>query len=59
MLSGRPVLVYKLDGISDEYDQYLYYINGNQLKDMANSIINIYESLKVSLIILEGKLGVL
>ncbi len=27
MAAGRPVLMYKLSGIPDEYDDYLYYIN--------------------------------
>lgn len=43
MLSGRPVLMYKLDGIPDEYDQYLYYINGNQPKDIASKIMEVCE----------------
>ena len=43
MVSGRPVLMYKLDGIPDEYDKYLYYINGNQPKDIANRIIEVCE----------------
>ena len=43
MLSGRPVLMHKLDGIPDEYDQYLYYINGNQPKDIANRIMEVCE----------------
>ena len=29
MATGRPVLMYKLKGIPDEYDEYLYYIDGN------------------------------
>jgi len=44
MLSGRPVLMYKLDGIPDEYDEYLYYINGNQSKDIANKIMEVCEA---------------
>ena len=43
MLSGTPVLMYKLDGIPDEYDPYLYYINGNQPKNFANRIMEICE----------------
>jgi glycosyltransferase involved in cell wall biosynthesis len=41
MLSGKPVLMYKLDGIPDEYDQYLYYINGSEPKDIADRIMEI------------------
>lgn len=29
MATGRPVLMYKLKGIPDEYDEFLYYINEN------------------------------
>lgn len=36
--SGTPTLVYKLDGIPEEYNQVLYYIEGNSPLDMANSI---------------------
>lgn len=43
MLSGRPVLMYKLDGVPDEYDQYLYNIDGNEPKDTANRIVEICE----------------
>jgi glycosyltransferase involved in cell wall biosynthesis len=43
MLSGKPVLMYKLDGIPGEYDQYLYYINGSDPKDIADRIIEICE----------------
>lgn len=43
MLSGSPVLMYKLDGIPDEYDEYLYYIKGNQPKDIANKIMEVCE----------------
>lgn len=36
--SGTPTLVYKLDGIPDEYDQVLNYIEGSSPFDLANSI---------------------
>ena len=29
MASGKPVIMYKLDGIPDEYDDYLFYIQEN------------------------------
>lgn len=41
MISGTPVLMYKLAGIPDEYDKYLYYISGNKTSDIADSIINV------------------
>lgn len=43
LLSGRPVLMYKLDGIPDEYDQYVYYIDSSQPKDIACRIIEVCE----------------
>lgn len=43
MLSGKPVLMYKLDGIPNEYDQYLYYIKGDTPEDMADCIVSICE----------------
>lgn len=43
MLSGKPVLMYKLDGVPDEYDQYLYYIKGSEPQDMADRIMEICE----------------
>jgi len=43
MLSGKPVLMYKLDGVPDEYDQYLYYINGSEPRDITNRIMEICE----------------
>lgn len=43
MLSGKPVLMYKLDGVPDEYDQYVYYIDGSEPKDIADRIIEICE----------------
>lgn len=39
MISGRPVLMYKLAGIPDEYDNYLYYIQDS----MLNAIIAMLE----------------
>jgi len=41
MASGRPVLMYKLDGIPDDYDEYLYYIKENSIESMKESIISI------------------
>lgn len=38
LISGIPVLMYKLDGIPDEYDKYLYYIKGEGIDSMKESI---------------------
>lgn len=39
--SGTPVIAYKLDGVPEEYDDYIYYINGEGIEDIANKIIEI------------------
>ncbi len=49
MLSGKPVLMYKLDGVPDEYDQYLYYFDSSSPKDMASRIIEVCEKPKLEL----------
>lgn len=41
--SGRPVITYKLDGIPDEYDSYIYYVKGQEILDLTNMIIEVCE----------------
>lgn len=41
--TGIPVLCYKLDGIPDEYDDYLFYVDGDEVVDLAFSITKILE----------------
>lgn len=41
--SGTPTIAYKLDGIPDEYDDYIYYINGDKPRDIAAKIEDICE----------------
>lgn len=41
MLSGKPVIMYKLDGIPEEYDDYLCYVNDNSTEALCNKIIDI------------------
>lgn len=43
LLSGIPVICYKLGGIPDEYDPYLTYIQGNNPEDIRKSILEICE----------------
>ena len=38
LAAGKPVIMHKLDGISDEYDDYLYYIKGTSAEDLKNAI---------------------
>lgn len=43
MASGKPVVMYKLDGIPEEYDEFLFYPDSDSAKSLAESIINICE----------------
>lgn len=38
LAAGKPVIMHKLDGIPDEYDEYLYYINGPSAEDLKDAI---------------------
>lgn len=38
MASGTPVLMYKLDGIPKEYDNYIYYVDGDNVDDLKKMI---------------------
>lgn len=38
LLSGRPVIAYKLDGIPDEYDNYFYYVEDDSIESLARKI---------------------
>jgi glycosyltransferase involved in cell wall biosynthesis len=37
--SGTPVLMYKLDGIPSEYDNFIQYIPSGRMRDFKNSIL--------------------
>lgn len=41
MLSGRPVIMYKLDGVPDEYDNYLNYVPDNSVDALKQKIVDI------------------
>lgn len=43
MMSGKPVLCFKLDGIPDEYDQYLRYFTSDNPTEMATTICSLCE----------------
>ena len=43
LASGKPVIGYKLDGIPDEYDPWIYYVQGNSLEALAQKIIEVCE----------------
>lgn len=41
MASGTPVIMYKLDGVPDEYDKYLYYVDDNSVETLTNKIVEV------------------
>lgn len=43
LASGKPVVAYKLDGIPDEYDDFLYYPSDNTPKALASTLIKVCE----------------
>lgn len=43
MSTGVPIVAYKLDGIPNEYDEYLNYVQGDSIEDFAKKIIEICE----------------
>lgn len=43
MASGRPILMYKLAGIPDEYDEYLLYVKDNDLEQSIRDVISMKE----------------
>lgn len=38
LLTGRPVIAYKLDGIPDEYEDYFYYVEGDSIDKLTKKI---------------------
>lgn len=43
MSSGTPLIAYKLDGIPDEYDEYIYYVEGNSVDALRGKIVEVCE----------------
>jgi len=43
LASGRPVVGYKLDGIPDEYDQYIQYVPDNSIGALYDKLIEVCE----------------
>jgi glycosyltransferase involved in cell wall biosynthesis len=43
MASGRPVLMFKLEAIPGEYDDYLYYFKENTVESMKEAILAVTE----------------
>jgi glycosyltransferase involved in cell wall biosynthesis len=38
LITGNPVIAYKLDGIPDEYDKYFYYVRDNSIEALRDKI---------------------
>ncbi len=38
MASGKPIIMYKLDGIPDEYDEYIYFVEDNTIDSLKEKI---------------------
>lgn len=43
LLSGRPYVGYKLDGIPDEYDPYIFYVQDNSVDSLRERLISVCE----------------
>lgn len=41
--SGVPVVAYRLDGVPREYEDYLCYVKGNTLSDLAKTLVEVCE----------------
>lgn len=41
LLSGNPVIAYKLDGIPDEYDNYFFYVKDNAIDSLSTKITEV------------------
>lgn len=41
LAAGIPVVVYKLDGIPDEYDDYLFYVEDNSAEALAQKLVEV------------------
>lgn len=43
LASGTPLAAFKLDGIPEEYDDYIFYINGGSTEEMSKTLYEICE----------------
>ena len=44
MSSGVPLVAYKLDGIPDEYDDYIFYVRDNSADALRDKLVEVCES---------------
>lgn len=42
MASGKPVIMYKLEGVLDEYDEYLNYLTSNDSEGIRKELLEIF-----------------
>ncbi len=42
--SGRPLVAYKLDGIPDEYDEHIYYVEDNSIEALTKKLFEVCET---------------
>ena len=42
LMTGKPVIMYKLEGIPDEYDEYLNYLKASTSEDIAEELKTIF-----------------
>ncbi len=41
LLSGNPVIAYKLDGIPDDFDDHFFYVGDNSLESLRSKIVEV------------------
>ena len=56
LLAGRPVIAYKLDGISDDYNDIFMYVIGEGTSNLRKALINAYNMTNEE-VIEKGKKG--
>lgn len=44
LMSGKPVIMYKLEGIPDDYDPYINYLTGENYADICEELKRIFSS---------------
>lgn len=51
MASGKPVVMYKLDGIPDEYDEYLNYVpySGDCVMNLKYTLLSVFDNYEESI----------
>lgn len=45
LASGKPFIAYKLDGIPEEYDKYINYVEENSIQALQEKITQVFENL--------------